>query len=381
MPPSDQLKTTRTLSEMARVVVPPSPVQTGPLNLAPWVMELRVVGTTVTLQINVRDHMLIGRADSERGINPEIDLTEPDGLGKGVSRRHASINVHDERVFIRDLGSTNGTPHNGVPCEPLKEYRLRHGDELAFGNLRLQVIFSVVPAKDITASGFKRLEIPRVGAGERILLVEDDKDVGAVVRMALEKAGFRPELVTSVTGALEQTASALPSVVIVDMMLAEMNALDFVRHLRRQPNGANVGIIVTSSATGGFQMNQAIEAGADRFLGKPVALDELVRIVDTVRKRGAPVQSAAAPQTPASAAAPKPAAVTAAKPAAGEAAPAIPAAKPPAPPPAVTSAEVKAPPAAPAAKPAAGPSPSGEGQPAPGPSAPTPGTPAAKPGS
>lgn len=287
MPPSDRMKTTRTLTEMARVVVPAAPVQTGPLNLVPWVMEMRVVGTPVTLQINVRDHMLIGRADSERGINPEIDLTEPDGIGKGVSRRHASINVHDERVYVRDLGSTNGTQLNGIPCEPLKEYRLRHGDELALGNLRLQVIFSVVPAKDITASGLKRLEIPRVGKGERVIVVEDDKDVGAVVRMALEKAGFTAVLVTTVAGALELTASVLPKVVIVDMMLAEMNALDFVRHLRRQPNGTNVGIIVTSSATGGFQMNQAIEAGADRFLGKPVALDELVRTVDTVRKRDA----------------------------------------------------------------------------------------------
>jgi CheY-like chemotaxis protein len=289
MPSSDQWKTTRTLTETARVVVPTAPPKTGPLDLdlAPWVMELRVVGTPVMLQVNVKDHMLIGRADPERNINPEIDLTEPDGIGKGVSRRHASIIVHDERVFIRDLGSTNGTQLNGVPCEPLKEYRLRHGDELSFGNMRMQVIFSVVPAKDMTATGLKRLEIPRVGKGERVLVIEDDKDVGAVVRMALEKAGFKPELVTTVTGALELTAFALPRVVIVDMMLAEMNALDYVRHLRKQAGGPQVGVIVTSSATGGFQMHQAIEAGADRFLGKPVALDELVRAVDTVRKRDA----------------------------------------------------------------------------------------------
>lgn len=296
MPQPDQWKTTRTLTEMARVVAPGVLPQTGPLDLAPWVMELRVVGTPVTIQVNVKDHMLIGRADPERGINPEIDLTEPDGMGKGVSRRHASIAVHDERVFVRDLGSTNGSQLNGVPCDPLTEYRLRHGDELMFGNMRLQVIFAVVPAKDMTATGMKRLEIPRVGKGERVIVIEDDRDVGAVVRMALEKAGFSAVLVSTVTAALELTATTLPKVVIVDMMLAEMNALDFVRHLRKQPGGAGVGVIVTSSATGGFQMNQAIEAGADRFLGKPVALDELVRAVDTVRKRDPappPVASAA----------------------------------------------------------------------------------------
>jgi DNA-binding response OmpR family regulator len=176
--------------------------------------------------------------------------------------------------------------------------------------MRLQVIFAVVPAKDMTATGLKRLEIPRVGKGERVIVVEDDRDVGAVVRMALEKAGFTAVLVTTVTGALELTATVLPKVVIVDMMLAEMNALDFVRHLRKQPGGVNVGVIVTSSATGGFQMHQAIEAGADRFLGKPVALDELVRAVDTVRKRDSSVHPAVT-VIPASPAPPKPAPVTA----------------------------------------------------------------------
>ncbi len=304
-PPSGSWKTTRSLTDVPSVPAPRTPLPappppmpvTGPLDLAPWVMELRVVGTPVTLQVNVKDHMLIGRADPERGIAPEIDLTEPDGMGKGVSRRHTSITIHDERVFIKDLGSTNGTQINGMPCDPLKEYRLRHGDELTLGNMRLQVIFAVVPAKDVTATGLKRMEIPRLGNGERVLLVEDDRDVGAVVRMALERAGFSASLVTTVSGALASAAHSLPQVVIIDMMLSEMNALDFVRHLRKEPGGKSVGIIVTSSATGGFQMHQAIEAGADRFLGKPVALDELVRVVDSVRKRDAAASQAAAPGT------------------------------------------------------------------------------------
>jgi CheY-like chemotaxis protein len=299
-PPSNDWKHTRNLSNapkspapQAPLPVPPQPLPvTGPLDLAPWVMELRVVGTPVTLQINVKDHMLIGRADPERGIAPEIDLTEPEGLSKGVSRRHASIAIHDERVFIKDLGSTNGTLVNGVACEPLKEHRLRHGDELTLGNMRLQVIFAVVPAKDVTATGLKRMEIPRLGKGERVLVVEDDKDVGAVVRMALERAGFQAALVNNVSGALAHTMRGLPQVVIIDMMLPEMNALDLVRHLRKEPGGKQIGIIVTSSATGGFQMHQAIEAGADRFLGKPVALDELVRVVDHIRKRDLPADPA-----------------------------------------------------------------------------------------
>jgi two-component system KDP operon response regulator KdpE len=67
-------------------------------------------------------------------------------------------------------------------------------------------------------------------------------------------------------------------------MLPDMNGLDLVRYVRKQHGQTHVPMLVVSGATGGFQMNRALEAGADVFLGKPVAVDELVQAVSTAIK-------------------------------------------------------------------------------------------------
>lgn len=266
-----------------------APRATGPLDRSlPWVIELRIVGTASTVQTQVQDKMLIGRADAERKISPEIDLGPFRAFANGVSRQHAMILIKDERLYIKDLGSTNGSRLNGALCEPEQEYRLRHGDELTLGQLRLQILFAVVPvteAKTQTAEApAAPVTIPANGKGQHILVIEDDKDVGVVFRMALEKAGYVVTVVETVTKALAVVFQKMPDAIILDLMLPDMNGLDLVRYVRKQHQQPRVPMLVVSGATGGFQMNQAMEAGADVFLGKPVAVDELVKAVSSAVK-------------------------------------------------------------------------------------------------
>ena len=266
-----------------------APRATGPLDRSlPWVIELRIVGTASTVQTQVQDKMLIGRADAERKISPEIDLGPFRAFANGVSRQHAMILIKDERLYIKDLGSTNGSRLNGALCEPEQEYRLRHGDELTLGQLRLQILFAVVPVTEAktqtTEMPVAPLTIPANGKGQHILVIEDDKDVGVVFRMALEKAGYIVTVVETVTKALAVVFQKMPDAIILDLMLPDMNGLDLVRYVRKQHQQRRVPMLVVSGATGGFQMNQALEAGADAFLGKPVAVDELVKAVSTAIK-------------------------------------------------------------------------------------------------
>jgi CheY-like chemotaxis protein len=257
----------------------------------PYVIELRVVGTPSIMQKQVKDQMLIGRGDADRSIAPEIDLTTYDGLSHGVSRQHAVLLVRDERLFLRDLGSTNGTRLNGLTCEPKKEYRVRHGDEIALGRLRLQVLFAVTPLVEGGTPVYGTLrppDIPRTGKGEHILVVEDDKEVGSVFRMALELAGYKATLVDTVTKALTSVFQMVPDAIVLDLMLPDMNGLDLLQYLKKQTLPRRIPIVVVSGATGGFQMNQAMEAGAERFLGKPVAVEKLVQTVSDVLRTTMP---------------------------------------------------------------------------------------------
>jgi CheY-like chemotaxis protein len=283
-PEASQLQVNTRHLQMPVEAAQPAPSQTGPLDLKrPWVVEFRVVGTASTIQARVGDTMVLGRSDSTGGYTPEVDLSKFDAFSKGVSRKHAVITIKDQKLMIRDLNSTNGTRLNNVLCKPGEEYRLRHGNELMLGTLRLQVSFAVVPAMTDTqrvGTVDKAAMLPFInGSGKRVLVIEDDLDVGNVFRMALECAGYSVMLVPDVTRALGVVFQGMPDAIILDMMVSDMNGLDLVHYVRKQKTAKHVPVLVVSSAVGGFHAGQAISAGADVFLGKPVAVEELVRAV------------------------------------------------------------------------------------------------------
>lgn len=296
--PKTQHLSTRTLGVSDVPSAPAQPRVTGPLDRElPWVIELRIVGTATTLQVRVRDTLIIGRrVDPLSPHVPDIDLTLHGAFANGISRNHAAILIRDERLMIKDLGSTNGTRLNGVMCDAQKEYRLRHGDELMLGRLRMQVSFAIVPSASTTATGEQpRIEPPQpapmmdtseveisvIGSGQKVLIVEDDMDVGAVFSLALQKAGFSVTLVDTVANGLGVIFQGMPDLIILDLMLPDMSGLDLLRYVRKQKTPRRVPLLVVSSATAGYQANQAREAGADRFLGKPLTVEALLSAVST----------------------------------------------------------------------------------------------------
>lgn len=263
---------------------PLKPIGTGPLDLElPWVVELRVVGTASMIQAQVRDSMLIGRSDSEQQIFPEIDLLPYNAFGLGISRKHAIIKTKDGRLYIEDLGSTNGTRLNNVPLQAGQEYRIRHGDQLTLGQMRLQVLFAVVPAHDITMRvkvpanlQLQTQELAKLGHNKHVLIIEDDPSVSEVFRVTLERGGYKVSAVNSVVNALSIVIQGMPDAIVLDLMLPDFNGLDFLRYVRKNNPHPHVPILVVSAASGGFQTAQALDAGADMFLPKPVSVEDLV---------------------------------------------------------------------------------------------------------
>ena len=78
------------------------------------------------------DVNLIGRPSE--GVDPQVDLSSADTSGT-VSRRHARIGKDDSSIFIEDLGSSNGTRHNGQTLREGMQAPLEDGDKLVFGDL------------------------------------------------------------------------------------------------------------------------------------------------------------------------------------------------------------------------------------------------------
>lgn len=93
------------------------------------------------LRVALTQRLLIGRADSETGIRPDIDLTPYSAAELGVSRLHAVLEQSSGGVVLVDKSSTNGTYINNYHLVPEKPYLLGHGDHIALGSLDIVVYF------------------------------------------------------------------------------------------------------------------------------------------------------------------------------------------------------------------------------------------------
>ncbi len=93
------------------------------------------------IEIDVDKTIKVGRSDTIREIDPELDLTEDQGVEHGVSREHALVQPGNQSVSLIDLGSTNGTHLNSRRLPPNEPYPLGDGDTIRFGRLLVRVFF------------------------------------------------------------------------------------------------------------------------------------------------------------------------------------------------------------------------------------------------
>jgi hypothetical protein len=117
---------------------------------APWRLLLQIGGQNqTTVGIEVKERIVIGRADPVSNFYPDLDVTPYGGQEGGVSRRHAIIIQDDssKALYIEDLNSTNGTRINGFSLEPKRRYRLRDGDEVEIGRVKIVLRFVRSPYK------------------------------------------------------------------------------------------------------------------------------------------------------------------------------------------------------------------------------------------
>jgi len=119
------------------------PLSMASTNLPPetprWRIELEGLGTGIEpVGLDVLGDTYIGRGKvSNQSI--DLDMDEYGGLEQGVSRRHAMLRPTANHLYIIDLGSTNGTMHNGLPLGPGITRALKHNDSVTLGRLSFTV--------------------------------------------------------------------------------------------------------------------------------------------------------------------------------------------------------------------------------------------------
>jgi two-component system response regulator TctD len=117
----------------------------------------------------------------------------------------------------------------------------------------------------------------------RILLVEDNDRLSGLLTTALAPAGFEADVVTNAADAEAALAASRYPVVVLDLGLPDADGLDLLRELRRRGDATPVLIL---TARGGIQDRvKGLQTGADDYLGKPFALEELVARLQALLRR------------------------------------------------------------------------------------------------
>jgi FHA domain/zinc-ribbon domain len=103
-------------------------------------LSLHLMDSGKILPLASRNEFTLGRLSEGQPIMPDIDLTPYQAYASGVSRLHAVVKRDASRVMVMDLGSSNGTYLNGRRLNPHMEESLNHGDIVALGKLKIQIL-------------------------------------------------------------------------------------------------------------------------------------------------------------------------------------------------------------------------------------------------
>jgi two-component system alkaline phosphatase synthesis response regulator PhoP len=127
----------------------------------------------------------------------------------------------------------------------------------------------------------------------RLLIVEDDPDIAALVAHYAAKAGYEVERVASGTEGLARVRSGRPDLVILDLMLPGLSGLLVCEAMRADPELAAIPIIMLTARADETDRVTGLELGADDYVTKPFSPKELVARVGALLRR---VERSKAPQ-------------------------------------------------------------------------------------
>ncbi len=118
-----------------------------------------------------------------------------------------------------------------------------------------------------------------------IVLVEDDEDIGRLIRLHLEKAGFAIRWFRSATSVMAEAESQPPALFLLDLMLPGVNGFQLCRSIRKHGVLRTLPIIVLTARAGQSDRKLAFENGADDYVTKPFSPADLISRVRALCER------------------------------------------------------------------------------------------------
>ena len=124
-----------------------------------------------------------------------------------------------------------------------------------------------------------------MSAKEKILIVDDEKDIVKLLEYNLKKEGFRTVTAYDGNEALEKAGREHPDLILLDVMLPEVDGLEVCKQIKKDPATRTVPVIMLTARSQETDKVIGLELGADDYVTKPFGVRELLARVKALLRR------------------------------------------------------------------------------------------------
>ena len=117
---------------------------------------------------------------------------------------------------------------------------------------------------------------------QKILIVEDNSDLSQLLAFYLSDAGYETSRAGNLAQGINKAFAERPDLIITDLYLPDMNAVDATVILKQDPATSGIPIVVLTAMAFGEWKTKALKAGVAKYLIKPVSPPELTEAVRTL---------------------------------------------------------------------------------------------------
>ena len=129
------------------------------------------------------------------------------------------------------------------------------------------------------------MSVAAAGMPARVLVVEDERDIAALVAYHLTREGYRVSTAGTGDEGLHTASTERPDIIVLDLMLPGLSGYEVLQELRRRPGLEDVPVIFLTARREEADRIRGLELGADDYITKPFSPHELVLRVGSILRR------------------------------------------------------------------------------------------------